>query len=536
MIDAANNLSVHRQQDRQRRERLAWTAGLVLCALAWAAALALLTGPLPLAIVLGTLLFVGLILTRPRVGLYLLLFAAIFLEQWGIAGIDSLTALSPFYQTLAGAAGLPISVSPVEIVLLVTLVGVLLPLVSARGGTFARGPLFAPLLLFLAFVVASIAYGVAGGGGAGPFDLKAAWAETRSFFYLGITYVLACNLIRTREHLRTAVWVFIAAIGLKSAQGVARFIDVRANGLRVEAITGHEDVVFFSAFVLLLAGLLLFRAQLEAVARTQMRVMLVVLPPLLLTLLVTNRRLGFVVLAAGLALTALLLLRTRRDLFMRLVPVALVAVGFYTALFWNGTGTLSTPIRAVRSLLAPSTERDRLSNAWRDLENLNIDYNIRTAPVTGLGFGRPYTFIVSQPPLDATGFTYWRHIAHNAIYWVWMKMGVVGFILFWNLMGSAIVLGLVTFRRLRDGYLRALALVVAGVVLMQVIFSYGDLGLTYSRSMIFLGCMLGVLAALPALSATAEEERSRDVGQARVASPRTEPHGVAPASAVGRAG
>ena len=31
---------------------------------------------------------------------------------------------------------------------------------------------------------------------------------------------------------------------------------------------------------------------------------------------------------------------------------------------------------------------------------------------------------------------------------------------------------------------------------MQVIFSYGDLGLTYSRSMIFLGCMLGVLARI----------------------------------------
>jgi hypothetical protein len=107
---------------------------------------------------------------------------------------------------------------------------------------------------------------------------------------------------------------------------------------------------------------------------------------------------------------------------------------------------------------------------------------------------------VAQPPLDATGFTYWRYMAHNAIYWVWMKMGLIGFILFWNLIGSATVLGLVTFRRLGDGYLKALALAAAGVVIMQVIFSYGDLGLTYSRSMIFLGCMLGLLARLPAFA------------------------------------
>jgi hypothetical protein len=344
------------------------------------------------------------------------------------------------------------------------------------------------------------------GGGAGPFDLRAAWEETRAFFYLGITYVLACNLIRTRQQLRIFSWLFIAAIGLKSVQGVARYFHVRSNGIQVDTIIGHEDVVFFAAFVVLIAGLILFGAKLEPAARRQVRVMLLLLPPLILTLLVTNRRLGFVVLATGLILVAILLLRSRRELFLRLAPVVVLALGIYIPLFWNGTGTLSAPIRAIRSIVAPETERDRSSNAWRELENTNIDFNLRAAPITGLGFGRPYSFIVAQPPLDATGFTYWRYIAHNAIYWVWMKMGLIGFISFWYLLGSAVVLGLVTFRQLRDGYLRAIALVAAGVVLMQIIFSYGDLGLTYSRSMIFLGCMLGALARLPALADTGDRQ------------------------------
>jgi hypothetical protein len=516
MVAATRDLSIYQQQKRQRRERLAGTTGLILCAVAFAASLVLPNGPLALALGLVALLFVVAISLNPRVGLYLLLFCAIFLEQWSIVGLDPLTAKLPFYQTLSGSSGFPLPVSPVEMVLLLTLAAVALPHVARRGGTFVRGPLFGPLLLFLAFVVASIAYGRAGGGGTGPFDLRAAWEETRSFFYLAITYVLACNLIQSRAQLRTFVWFFIGAIGLKSAQGIVRYAYVRANGLQVDAITGHEDVVFFAAFVLLLAALLLFGARLEGKERRQMRVMLAVLPPLVFTLLVTNRRLGFAVLAVGLALVALLLLRTRRGLFLRLAPLVLVGLGIYVAVFWNGTGTLSQPIRAVRSLIAPTTERDLLSNAWRDLENINISYNIRTAPITGLGFGRPYSFIVAQPPLDATGFTYWRYIAHNAIYWVWMKMGLIGFILFWNLMGSAAVLGLVTFRQLRDGYLRALALVVASVVLMQVIFSYGDLGLTYSRSMIFLGCMLGVLARLPALGDQISPE-------SRIPSPGYEP-------------
>lgn len=497
MVATTQNLSVAQQQKRQRREKLFGAAALVALALAFAIALVRYTGPLPLAVGLAALVFSTAIALRPRFGLYLLLFCSLFLEQWGIAGIDPITAQIPFYQTLAGTGSLPIPVSPVEMILLLTLTVIVLPHIARRGVAFVRGPLLAPLLLFLGFVVASIAFGFAGGAGTGPFDIRAAWEETRAFFYLGVTYLLASNLIQTRAQLRTFIWLFIAAVGLKSVQGIVRYVYVRSNGLQVDAITGHEDVVFFSAFVLLLAGLLFFGEKLEPAVRKQMRVMFVVLPPLVFTLLVTNRRLGFVVLAVGLALLAMLLFRTRRDIFLRIVPLVLIGGTIYTALFWNGTGTLSEPIRAVRSLVAPETARDRSSNAWRVLENTNIDYNIRSAPITGLGFGRPYTFVVAQPALDATGFTYWRYIAHNAIYWVWMKMGLIGFSFFWYLVGSAVVLGIVTFRQVRDGYLRALALVAAGVVLMQVIFSYGDLGLTYTRSMIFLGCMLGMLAILP---------------------------------------
>ena len=499
MVQAVQNLSVTEQQKRQRQERLVWTVVLIGCALTCAFALALVTGPLPIAAGLVALMLVVAIAIRPRLGLYLLLFCSLFLEQWGIVGLDPVTARLPFYQTFSGTGGIPLPVSPLEVLLIVTLVAVAFPHIARRGGVFVRGPLFTPMLLFLSFVVLSIAYGAVRGAGVGPFDVRAAWEETRSFFYLAGMYVLVCNLVKTREQLRTFIWLFIAAIGLKSIQGVVRYIDVTANGIQVDSITGHEDVVFFSAFVLLLTGLLLFGAKRDAATWKQMRVMLVVLLPLMFTLLVTNRRLGFVVLGVGLALVAVLLFRTRRDLFLRLAPVVLVTLGIYLGLFWNGTGTLSEPIRAVRSLVAPATERDRSSNAWRDLENTNIDYNLQVAPVTGLGFGRPYSFIVAQPPIDATGFTYWRYIAHNAIYWVWMKMGLVGFILFWNLIGSAVIVGIVTFRQLRNRYLKSLALTVAGVVLMQVIFSYGDLGLTYSRSMVFLGCMLGVLAILPAL-------------------------------------
>jgi hypothetical protein len=522
MVDTTQNLSVNLLQKRQRRERITWTAGLIACGVVVAILLSVVTGPLPLAIGLAALVCVVAIALNPRLGLYLLFFCAITIEQWGIVGLNPVTAQFFFYQTLSGYSGFPLPVSPVEMVVLVTLAAVALPYVARRGEAFLRGQLLLPLLLFLGFVVLSIAYGLVAGGGAGPFDPRAAWEETRSFFYLAITYMLAANLIQTRAQLYTFVWLFIAATGIKSAQGIVRFIYVRSNGLQVDAITGHEDVVFFATFVLLLAALLLFGARLEPEARRQVRVMLVILPALVFTLMVTDRRLGFVVLGVGLALAALLLLRTRPDFFLRLVPLVLIAGAIYLVLFWNGSGTLSEPIRAVRSLFTPTTQRDLSSNAWRTLENLNIYYNLRIAPITGLGFGRPISFIVSQPSLDATGFTYWRFIAHNAIYWVWMKMGAAGFILFWNVVGSAIVLGLITFRQLRDGYLKSIALVVAGVVLMQVIFSYGDLGLTYTRSMIFLGCMLGVLARVSYAGDRSWVLGAKDIPDTQPLSPNTQ--------------
>ena len=168
----------------------------------------LVTGPMPLAVGLAALILVVAVFLRPRTGLYLLLFCSLFLEQWGIVGLDPVTARLPFYQTFSGTGGIPLPVSPLEVLLIVTLLAVAAPHIARRGGAFVRGPLFTSLLLFLSFVVLSIAYGAVRSAGVGPFDIRAAWEETRSFFYLGGLYVLVCNLIKTREQLRTFIWLF----------------------------------------------------------------------------------------------------------------------------------------------------------------------------------------------------------------------------------------------------------------------------------------------------------------------------------------
>jgi len=493
MADHARHWSVARARPRRSFAGVAPGIGLAFAAVVSGGLLASGLAPTIPLIMATVALLGGGIWRYPLCGLYGILFAVLFLEESGIPGLESLTDETIFYLTLATYTPLPLPLRTMEIPLYFTLVVVIAR--SWLGGhlPFRRGALFTPAMLLLATALAALAWGALRGG-TPAFNIKAGWVETRGFVYLVVAYLLVCNLITNRRRLTGLIWVLIAAVGLKGLQGISRFASEVRAGLRLEAITGHEDVVFFATFFLLLAANAVFGGDPQ-----QRRVQILLLPAVVFTLLATGRRIGFIVLAVGFLVFGLVLFKARRALFLRLVPLVAVLILAYTGLFWNATGPVAEPLRAFRSQFGDASVRDQSSNEWRQLENVNIRHNIREAPLTGLGFGRQYAFAVEQPSLDDTGFIYWRYITHNAIYWVWMKMGLPGFVAFWLLLGSAIVRGLIGARLLANQQLRAVAAVSACLVVVQVFYSYGDLGLTNARTMIHLGCILGVLAKLPDL-------------------------------------
>lgn len=515
--------SIASHRAAQRRQNLVGVAVLGLATLAGAGLLAPGLSPVMPVLILvlcAAVVAVGTIWRHPEVALYLLFVAALDFEQFEIAGLHPITAQTHFFQTLNGFTPLSVPVSPAEMVLLLTLAAVFLPKLAKTGRPVVKGALFGPVIFFLVAIVAAFAYGAVAGPAGTRFDVNAAWAEARSFMYLIATYFLACNLITDRKRLNVFVWLFVGGLCFKGLQGIKNYISEKQGGVALEAITGHEDVIFFSVFFLLLAAMLVFGAH-----HRQKVVMLWGSFPIFFTLLATKRRIGFIVLAVGVLMLALGMLAKRRALLFKIGPWIVIPLVVYSAVFWNAadTGTasiLAQPIRAFKSQLGQGSERDELSNKWRELEKQNIAFNIKGAPLTGLGFGRPYELVVPEPSLDATGFTYWHYMTHNAVFWVWMKMGLLGFVAFWFLLGSGIIRGLLIFRNLSDGYLQALALVAAALPAMQVFYSYGDLGLTYSRPMIVLGCVLGMLVTLPGLDepapAPAATARPRGRGYRRV--------------------
>jgi hypothetical protein len=496
-------------QQAQRRTRIAATAILLLGTIALSALLVSAEFPI-LGVAITGLCFggvvAGTIWRKPIIGLYILLFAALFIEQFGIAGLDPITTQTHFFETLSGFSPIPLSLSAADMVMGLMFLALLLPALARQRPPINKGALFVPAMAFLASVIWAFIYGYIRGG----FNQKAAIAEGRPFIYLVICYLLAANLLTTRRQLYTFAWCVILGSGLKGIQGIDNYLTEKKLGVSLEAITSHEEVLFFSGFIVLLAALALYKRD-----SRQLRVMLYLLLPLVFTLLATKRRIGFIVLALGLVLVAFSLLHSRRELLLKVGPPIMVLVLAYFVIFWNAQGALGQPVRAFRSQIGQASERDRLSNLWREAEKANIAFNIKKSPVLGLGYGQPYQFVVFEANLDDTGFVYWRYITHNAIFWVWMTMGLGGFVAFWYLLGSGIALGLATFRRLNDGYLQALALFAVGMIIMQIFFSYGDLGLTYARNMIYLGCLLGMIVRLPALEALPEPPGPRFISVLR---------------------
>jgi hypothetical protein len=191
----------------------------------------------------------------------------------------------------------------------------------------------------------------------------------------------------------------------------------------------------------------------------------------------------------------------RRALGRMLIGIALFS-SVYLPVYWNHTGTLGQPARAVHSLFSPDP-RDASSDLYRVQEDANLKYNIAHSGILGKGFGVPIDYvypianITDIDPLIA-------YIPHDGLLYVVMRMGVLGAIAFWSVLAAGI-LGACRLLRSRNRELAAFGAIVACVLVAYVLEGYKDQGFYYFRVAMFVGTMLGLLqAALRRESAAAE--------------------------------
>ncbi len=361
-----------------------------------------------------------------------------------------------------------------------------------RGGT-----LIVPFLLFLLCIGGGAVYGYLTGG-----SLKIIVVELRPFVYLFESYLIACNLVTSKSHIRIFFWLVIVAAGVKALQGIYIYLKLHGQ-LGDHTVMSHEESFFFIGLLLLVVLLSLHYRY-----KPQLYTALWVLPFVVVTLVLNDRRADYIAFIAGLSAAWVLLfvIKPHRRKALAIIFLVGAVLGIsYVLLFAYSTSGFAAPARSIVAVFQPgqTDKRDADSNLYRTVENGDLRYTIsRNNFWFGLGFGKPYLQPIPLTTLfKAIGSAdiYYGYVPHNNIYWVWMRLGAIGFLAFWYLIGSIIVRGSFIVRQLRDRSLQTVAVYAVSVTIMEIIVALADYQLFVYRNMIYFGLLAGILVKLPEL-------------------------------------
>ncbi|HEX6348741.1 MAG TPA: O-antigen ligase family protein [Candidatus Dormibacteraeota bacterium] len=445
----------------------------------------------------------------PHRGLYIVLAAATGLEIFGLAFPDSLTdrtgiflnlSASPFFKGLA--------ITPMELLLLTLGALWVIHSAGARINAWRGGPLTAAYVaLTLCVIVAEIRGLMAGG------DFNISLWEARPQVYGFVAFVLATSMVRDRSILARLAMVLLVAAVLKAGVADWRyFVTLHGDLGGRESVLSHEDSFFLVLYLTAtLASAIWYRA-------SHFRLLLLGAAPVTAALLVNERRAGIAALAVAIGVLAVLAIRYEREQRGRLLAIAGglgVAGTAYVVLLWNHTnGATGQLVRAVRSVIDPASTRDSLSDLYRVAENANLRATLESSPVLGIGFGLP--FHTPFPMADISKYySLWNYIPHDTIMWVGVRMGIVGYLVFWCLVGLAILQAIHLLGTSTDPLLRAFAGFAAAAIAAELIVGYTDLQLENYRNMLFLGGLFGVLNCAAQLRGIMASRPAMGVGPGR---------------------
>ncbi|MCH8567121.1 MAG: O-antigen ligase family protein [Balneolales bacterium] len=442
---------------------------------------------------------------RLDLSLYLFMFSVIIFDQYAIPGFSSFTMDVRFFHNLKEIPYVPYLhsgvVSPFEIHVFFIATALVIHACVRKSFSFKAIPVWGAFLLFFGSLAFSFAYGIIKGG-----DIMVALWEVRALFYLCLMYLIVPQVLDTKEHVITLFWVFIVGISFKALQGVAKFINLGFTTGGFDVLTNHEDPVFMVTIFVLFIGLLLFGAGYK-----QKVWLFVSLLPMFLGFYVAQRRASYASFMVCIAGVILLLPAIKRIQFLKYFLPVFFLLLLYCGAFWNNDGTYGRPVQMIKTgFVKPDKEtnyRDYSSNLYRDFEDYNLAKTVANSPILGKGFGNKY----DQPiPLVNIRYTLRDYIPHNQIYWILVKTGAVGFFAFWLFFNCFAANGTQLFMRLKDPYLKAATLVIILAVINQLVVSFFDLQLTYYRSMLYLGCMMGLLSVIHNIDAREQQRDKSD--------------------------
>ena len=472
-----------------------------------------LVATIQLACVVG---YVVICWWRPALGLTLLVTLAVYAEtQDYISDYDPTARIeyslhSSFNTTVGGPP-----VTPLEVLMLILGLVVIfkrlkdpaaLPMPARLFGAF-RWTLYA----FGAMLVWGYTWGVFIKHGD---SIKGLW-EVRAFSYMLLFYMLAGIILSRQGDWRSFFKIAILGIGLIGLKVVLRWIfylDARFDAITDRSFD-HENALFYNSFFLTGLASFLYRPKVktkgEGFGRGWWTLYFGLLPFVIFADLLQQRRGGIGGLVIGILLTLILGLRIYpRRIITFLVICVLVITPYYVvfsseALAGNPVGL---PARAIKSIIAPD-KRDASSNEYREIEYFNLIQTVNTSPILGIGFGQEFLFVKPMPSL--AWWPFWHYTPHNEVIWVWLKVGLPGFLLLWLLVAQAVLRGIYIFwLKASPGWRPALLVVIAAIV-MQIFYAWLDQGFSRPRNMIWFGTMMALLGFWQLTSRHTQDEYKR---------------------------
>ena len=393
----------------------------------------------------------------------------------------------PLFHGLGGG----LHVSPADLLLVALLTIWLFKRWTADTATIPRSAVTLGVGATLVAAVVGVAVGQAHGG-----QLRTAFTEVRPYVYLAIAYLVASVFTTRLPIIHAALWALVLGSGFKAAQALHSFVTVRSQIPRPDFVVGHEEALFFALFILLTLSLWIFQMP------GRLRLTATILFPLVLVAdLVNSRRAAWLILGGSLiALTIVTMVAVpaRRRFMAKLLVVLAVCSAAYFPAYWNHTGALAGPARALKSAVAPNT-RDELSDLYRVQENRNLKLNIKEGGVLGRGFGLPIDYrlpitdISSIDPLIL-------YVPHNGVFYIFMRMGLLGAIAFWSLLGAGIISGCRLVRS-RNREVALFGALLSCALVGYALEGYNDQGFFMYRIAFVIGTLLGLGEAARRLEA-----------------------------------
>lgn len=434
--------------------------------------------------VLGTLSLVG-IASRPELGLL-----AIVLITSGVIDFERLPLLK------MGPIG---SFHITDVILLYLLAMVLTKASVVPGFKVVRTPLDVPLIWFTLAILLSAARAIV------QFSLDThfvRWLLRPLTYYLG--FFAVTNLIRHRRQLSVLTnGLFVIAV-LASLAILVQVLDPSIQLVKsrsIELVTAGQEYegilrTYMGADRLIYPMLLVSVCSLTLGSRW--------LPPRLefaragilsTGLLLTFLRSNWASMISMLALLGLLVTWRERARVLRWAVVGMIAVVLLVSL----PGVLPEQYMAAaweRLVwgMRPETLAQDSATQMRAMETRHAIESIAQHPLLGIGLRNLYRPAIEQ---DA----YWspdnphiglRWYIHNAYLWVWIDMGLMGFIPFIWLYSSFLVRGFTRWRKIGDPKLRAMVLGFTLAILGQAISNVVAPNFIQSWVLIVFAIMMGI--------------------------------------------